>query len=443
MLFLLTALTFCVSGLHIRDSAVTYEEVQVGADGTVIEPEEKTLGKVENLDVLKSARGAVSLSWNKVEGAYAYNVFIKDDGSEKFRYSYTAKANEVTISDIENEGALKFKVRAFCYDKGKVVYGEFSVSVNAVTKPADVDTIYTRSITDDSITLYWDKVAGATNYRVYIYDAQAEKFKIYKETSRTTITVSSLEKDTRYTFKVMSYKEIDNSVAYGDFSNEYKEYTHNSDGIPHTKSQVAQCYNDMIAKLKSEPDVTVKYNKTIDTEYVSCSKRNLAMSVKNTLNLFEGTLKKNYKYKDGANDEKSANKLIEPYGKKAALERNDIDKYEVTKKDGKYTIKITLKSESKNYSKGDSTQKSYFDGVIALPEFRSLKTTPLVIDAAESYYDGGTLTMTVKDDRVESLTIKAAMLADIDFSVADVVASTVVGYEMTEKYNIVYNDKAQ
>ena len=86
--------------------------------------------------------------------------------------------------------------------------------------------------------------------------------------------------------------------------------------------------------------------------------------------------------------------------------------------DGKYIITITLKDESKLYNKGDSAQKSYFDGVIALPEFRSLKTTPLVIDSADSYYDGGTLTMTVKDDRIASLSINAAMLADIDFSVA-------------------------
>ena len=47
------------------------------------------------------------------------------------------------------------------------------------------------------------------------------------------------------------------------------------------------------------------------------------------------------------------------------------------------------------------------------------------------------------DGRVSSLDIRAAMLTDIDFSVSDVVAGTVVGYELTEKFNITYNDKAQ
>lgn len=441
--FLLWALTFCVSGLRIRDSAVAVDDVQANADDVLVEPEKRTLAQVKNLKVKKSAIGSVSLEWDEVEGAYAYKIFIKFAGEEKYRYSSTVKACEATIGNIDNDGALSFKVRAFCYDRGDVIYGKFSKSVAAVTKPADVENIYTRNITDTSITLYWDKAKGATNYRVYIYDSEAEKFVIYKRTSRTTMTVSNLERDTRYTFKIMSYKKIDNSVAFGDFSREYKEFTYNSGSIPHSQAQVAQHYNEMIAVLKAETDMTVKYRKNIDTEYVSCSKANLAMSVKNTLNLFEGTLKKNYKYVGGKYDEKSANKLIEPYGKKAALERGDIEKYEVIKKDGKYTVKITLRSESKNYNKGDKSQKSYFDGVIALPEFRSLKTSPLVIESADSYYDGGTITMTVADKRITGLSIEAAMLADIDFSVADVKASTVIGYVLTEKYSIVYSNQSQ
>ncbi len=431
-------LSFFISALHTADGGVYVTDVQTSADGIPTSPEEITLAKTENLTVLKSARGAVTLSWDKTDGAYGYQVFIKYAGDKNFRYSYTTKSKEVTIDEIEDEGGLKFKVRAFCYDKGKAVFGEFSETVNAVTKPADVENIYTRDITDDSITLYWDKAKGATNYRVYIYDNKKEEFRIYRRTPRTTITVSGLKKDTRYIFKIMSYKKIESSVAFGDFSREYKEFTYNSGSLPHTLAQTAKHYNHMIAKLKAEGDMTVKYTKKIDTEFYSCSKSNLAMSVKNTLNLFEGTLKKDYKYVDGTWDVKSANKLIEPYGKKAALERNDIAVYDIVRKDGSYTIKITLKSESKIYNKGDSKQKSYFDGVLSLPEFKKLKTAPLVIESADSYYDGGTVAIKIKDDRISDISISAAMLADIDFSVADVTASTIIGYDMTEKYKIKY-----
>ena len=114
---LLFALSFSASSLYIRDSAVTTQEVQAGADGSVVQSEEKTLGRVKNLKFIKSSRGTVTLSWDKVKDAYAYKVFIKYENDKKFKYSYTVKGNEVTIKDIDNEGGLRFKVRAFCYDK--------------------------------------------------------------------------------------------------------------------------------------------------------------------------------------------------------------------------------------------------------------------------------------------------------------------------------------
>ena len=438
---LLLALAFCVSALHIKDDAVTYDDIAASGDGVVTIEEEMTLGKVENLCFVQSARGSVTLTWDELENAYAYKVFVRYEDEDSFRYSYTVRANEVTIKDIHNEGALKFKVKGFCYNGGKVVYGEYSDTVEALTKPENVTKIYTRSITDDSVTLYWDKAQGATQYAVYIYDRSTGKYIKYKTTSRTTITVKALEKDTRYAFKVRSIKKAGDSSALGDISTAYKEYTYNSGSVPHTSSQVAQHYNELIAQLKAEENMAIQYKKTIDTEYIGCSKNNLATTVKNTLNLFEGTLKKTYTYKDGVNSEKSANKLIEPYGKKAALTGDDIQEYTITEKENSYTIKITLKSESESYSKGDSSRSSYFDGVLALPKFKNLETTPLVIDSADSYYDGGTLLVTVKEGRITKLDIQAAMLSDIDFSVADVKASTVVSYEMTEIYKIKYKSE--
>lgn len=434
-------LSFCAFALHTVDGGTAYTDVLTNADGVAEEPQELSLGKVENLTFVQSARGSVSLSWDKLENAYAYKVFVKYEGDETYRYSYTVRNNKVTVKDIENEGELRFRVRGFCYNGGKVVYSKLSNTVKAVTKPESVSKIYTHSIADDSVTLSWDKAKGATGYRVYLYDKAKEKFTVYKETGRTTLTVSGLEKDTRYAFKIMSYKKAGNSTAMGDNSPEYKEFTYNSGELPHTIAQTAQHYNDLIANLKAESDMTVQYKKTIDTEYISCSKNNLAMTVKNTLSLFEGTLKKTYAYVGGTNEEKSANKLIEPYSKAPSLMRDDIREYSVTEKENGYTLKITLKSESKFYQKGSKAQKSYYDGVLALPEYRKLKTTPLSIDSADSYYDGGEIAVTVKNGRVTALNITAGVLSDIDFSVADVGASAIVGYELTENYKIKYTGK--
>ncbi len=435
---------FCVSAKHIRDDSVTvFAQISDEASTDAQLPEEseqqKTLAQVENLTVVKSLQGGFSLSWSAVPDAYAYRVFIKDEKEEKYKYSMTVKGTQATITDIENEGGLRVKVRAFCYDGADVVEGDFSESVGAVTAPAGVKKIYTRNISNDSITLYWDKAKGATGYRVYIYDTKKEKFRIYKRTSRTTITVNSLQKDTGYTFRIMSYKKIDNSVAFGDFSEDYAEYTYNSGALPHTKAQAAQYYNNHIAKLKAQENMTIKYNKSIDTEFISCTTQNLAVSVKNTLNLFEGTLSQKYNIRNGKGDLKSANRLIEPYGKKAALEKEDISSFSVHEKDGSIIFEVIIKSENKIYKKGEKNQKSYFDGVLTLPEYKTLKTAPLSIDGADSYYSYGTLTLKITDRRVSVFKVNAAVLSNIAFSVSDVKSSAVIGYELNERYEIKYD----
>lgn len=441
---LLLCLCLCVSALHVVGDSVSESVADVMGENSLTEgdsldsTDKKTLPRVENLSLVESLRGGVTLSWDEIEDAYAYNIFVKTGDDKHFKYCLTVKSNK-TFVNIDNEGKLKFKVRAFRYDSGEAVFGEFSDSVGGLTKPGSVSKLYTSEISNNSITLYWSKATGATGYRVYIYDKDKEKFTLYKSTSRTIIAVDSLKKDTLYTFKVLSYKEIEGSTVFGDYSEEYKEYTYNSGTLPHTKAQAAQCYNTYINKLKEEKNMTVKYKKSIETQYISCSRKNLATSVKNTLNLFEGTLSETYKYVDGENATKSANKLIEPYSKNAGLERDDIKSYSAKKDGDVTTLTITLKSENKLYTKGKKATKSYYDSVLSLPNYKSLKTSPFVIESADSYYSGGTLTIKVENKRISSFIVDAAVLSDISFSVSEIKGSAIVAYELKERYKVVYN----
>lgn len=436
---MLLTLGVYVSGVHVIGDSIG--DGSLAAQGETqtdhTQDSEIVLPQVENLSFVKSLRGAVILSWDKTEGAYAYNIFVKTNKDKKFKYCLTVKNNNVTVN-IDNEGGLQFKVRAFCYDSGKAVFGDFSEAVGGVTAPAGVSKLYTSKIENDSITLYWNKAAGATGYRVYIYDRDKKKFVLYKRTSRTIMTVASLKRDTLYTFKVLSYKRIDNSTAFGDYSEEYKEYTYNSGSLPHTKAQAAQFYNNYINKLKQEQNMTVAYKKSIDTQYISCTKKNLATSVKNTLNLFQGTLNETCKYVNGESDAKSVNKLIEPYGKNAGLERDDIKKYTAKKDGDSIILTVTLKSENKYYNRGKKMQKSYYDSVLSLPNYKSLKTAPFVIESADSYYSGGTMAIKVTEKAVTYFKVDAAVLSNIGFSVSEIKGNAIIAYELKENYKITY-----
>ena len=60
----------------------------------------------------------------------------------------------------------------------------------------------TATINDTSVKLKWNKVKGASGYRVYKYNAKTKKFEKYKNVSGTSCTVKSLTAGTTYRFKI-------------------------------------------------------------------------------------------------------------------------------------------------------------------------------------------------------------------------------------------------
>ena len=404
---------------------------------TVTTAKAETLPSVDNLCTTKKLNGDIDISWDTLDEADAYRVYVKDTKDKKYTLCRTVKTNKATVKGPFSPN-VKFKVRALRFEEKKVISGKLSQAVGLISSPKGVDTLHTRSITDNSITLYWSKAEDATGYRIYVSDEKQDKFVLYTRTPRTTATVSGLKKDTLYTFRILSYKKVNGSISFGTYSEDYKEYTYNSGGIPHTTAQCAQYYNNHIAKLKAQQNMEIKYKKTIGTEFISCSRKNLAVSVKNTLSLFDGALSKTYRYVGGKSEDKSANKLIEPYGKTASLEKDDIREYTAEKSGNDIIIRVCLKNENKIYNKGEAAAKSYYDGVLSMPDYKKLNTSPLSIEKADSYYSGGTLTLKVTDRKISVFKISAAVLSDIEFSVSDVTASTVIGYELTERYEVRY-----
>lgn len=64
--------------------------------------------------------------------------------------------------------------------------------------------------TSNSIKLSWNAVKGADMYRVYIYNTETKKYAKYKDTKSPSCTVTGLEANTSYRFRVTSYDKDGN-----------------------------------------------------------------------------------------------------------------------------------------------------------------------------------------------------------------------------------------
>ena len=83
---------------------------------------------------------------------------------------------------------------------------------------ASPENIRASAKTKNSITLKWDKVAGADAYKVYMYNSKTGKYEEYKTVTSNSCTIKNLKKNTKYKFKVSALDKVNGKYKEGEKS---------------------------------------------------------------------------------------------------------------------------------------------------------------------------------------------------------------------------------
>ena len=148
---------------------------------------------------------SVTLKWSKVSRADSYNVYKYNSKTKSYDLYKNVKGTSLTIKGLKSATTYAYCVRAVKLDSAKAKVTGEAKSVSATTKPLAVSKV-TAAATSNSVTLKWDKVKGADDYRVYIYNAETKKYELYKNVTGTKLTVKNLDGKTKYTFTVRAAK---------------------------------------------------------------------------------------------------------------------------------------------------------------------------------------------------------------------------------------------
>lgn len=164
----------------------------------------------------------VELKWTKVAGATGYRVYIRKSGKWVKVKTLSAKNTAYTVTGLEGLKEYRFTVRPYAKTDKGTVWGSYATSVKVTTRnPKQVQL--TATSTSKAITLKWEKVAGATGYRVYV--RENGKWKKLKTTKATTYTASSLKSDTYYSYAVKAYKKSKGKTTWYPLSETCKYAT--------------------------------------------------------------------------------------------------------------------------------------------------------------------------------------------------------------------------
>lgn len=177
--------------------------------------------KVTGIKTTSLSATKATLAWNSATGADAYQIYMLDNATGKYKRIANTSNNKFTVRNLTALTDYSFKIRAYHKLNG-VVYGEFSAVFSTKTKPADVMDFKVVESTGTSYKISWaadDSIAG---FQLAKYDSESKEWKVViTETNETTYAVSGLEYGGYEKYKIRTYV-LDNSgnKTYGNWSEE-------------------------------------------------------------------------------------------------------------------------------------------------------------------------------------------------------------------------------
>ncbi len=171
---------------------------------------------VENVDNVKTATRPTYavLSWDKSEGAQGYGVFMYDSTAKKYISLAVVKSTYIRIEELTPGKNYVFAIRAYAKQSGKTVWSALLSKAVVATRPECVSVIKAAS-TETSVTISWNKSAGATGYRIFKYNPANKTWDIaVKATSQQKATFKFLNQGKNYIYAVRPYFNTGTSVVW-------------------------------------------------------------------------------------------------------------------------------------------------------------------------------------------------------------------------------------
>ncbi|MBE6825243.1 MAG: hypothetical protein E7513_07915 [Ruminococcaceae bacterium] len=229
--------------IPFANSDILYVAIKVGAppivDGKVV-----SSVSTPKITSFKNYTKSTKITWDKVEGAYKYRLFVKKGSSWKkltdtFSTTYTHK-------DLIPNTKYKYTVR--CLDSGNNYVSSYNKAGFSNTL-LSVPKITSTASEANGVKIKWQKVSSADKYRVYIKSSGS--WRSLGVTKSTSYTDKNVKSGKSYTYTVRCYS--------GDSSSYYNTsgVTHNYIATPKVTS--IKNYTDSSKISWSKADGAYKY----------------------------------------------------------------------------------------------------------------------------------------------------------------------------------------
>lgn len=157
--------------------------------------------------------GSVRLAWNAYLGADHYHVELSYDGIT-WQDMKDSSNPDVWVNNLSKGASYYARVVAY---SGSHYFGDHikiadSEAVQVGTSPAEPENLVQTGATNNTITMSWSPVAGATGYDVYAY-INSDWTKV-ASSNTTTATVNAIGNSQRFQYSVAASRTVSGGTAY-------------------------------------------------------------------------------------------------------------------------------------------------------------------------------------------------------------------------------------
>ncbi|MCL2764010.1 MAG: fibronectin type III domain-containing protein [Treponema sp.] len=168
--------------------------------------------------VTAQSTNSINLSWNPVQGATGYNIYY---GTSYYAINILAGSN-ITETSYVHTGLSAGTTYHYCITAlNGLSESNRSLAVSGLTLPGIPSNLRSTSVNDNSITLAWNSVTGATNYRVYTASSPEGSKTQIGQVNSVSYTHSGLSADTIHYYFVTAI----NNSGEGEFTEVFSEKT--------------------------------------------------------------------------------------------------------------------------------------------------------------------------------------------------------------------------
>ncbi|MBR3786076.1 MAG: fibronectin type III domain-containing protein [Firmicutes bacterium] len=154
-----------------------------------------------------TAYNQLKVTWNQVDDATGYYVFLKT--SSKGFWEKVADVNGTsfvyTVPKDYYGADQYFKVTPYKAAGDRINVGKASGEVFAYTVPAAPKKVTLKQVKDRDVKVTWDKVPGATVYKVEYQPIGSKKWSFLYRGSKLSATRKGLTAEKKYTFRVTTF----------------------------------------------------------------------------------------------------------------------------------------------------------------------------------------------------------------------------------------------